>query len=86
MLAKSVAPQKTSVPQAGSSLAFLSPFVPFVPGPKPDRAELSCYQVDTHLSAIFMRDICDEGMNQPFSAFLLLASILVVYALEQFCL
>ena len=64
MLAKSVAPQKTSVPQAGSSLAFLSPFVPFVPGPKPDRAELSCYQVDTHLSAIFMRDICDEGMNQ----------------------
>ena len=48
MLAKSVAPQKTSVPQAGSSLAFLSPFVPFVPGTKPDR-------VDTHL--FFMRDI-----------------------------
>ena len=32
MFAKSVAPQKTRVPQVGSSLAFLSPFVPFVPG------------------------------------------------------
>ena len=40
MLAKSVAPQKTSVPQAGSSLAFLSPFVPFVPEPGPNRAHL----------------------------------------------
>lgn len=80
MLAKSVAPQKTSVPQAGSSLAFLSPFVPFVPEPGPNKAHLL---ISKHVCYSFLK----RGMNQPFSAFLLLASILFsVYALEQFCL
>ena len=83
MLAKSVAPQKTRVPQAGSSLAFLSPFVPFVPGPRPNKAELLCYPI----VAGNPRDIHIMIKRDERTIFSLpLTSFHLVYTLEQFCL